>query len=101
MDQLRIIFKILQVMKMDDEAEIGLERNLSPLKDVSALQNLEEQLQSNPDLQKQLVCWHGDHNSLNRVASFYLPQMPFFLIIKILDKLKQCNETPQKIKFVI
>lgn len=55
MDQLRIIFKTLQGMKATDEAEIGLDRNLLPVKDVSSLQNLEEQLQSIPDLQKQLV----------------------------------------------
>lgn len=30
-----------------------------PLKDVSSLQNLEEELQSNPGLQKQLVRWHS------------------------------------------
>lgn len=59
MDQLRIIFKTLQVTKASDEAEIGLDRNVLPLKDISSLQNLEEQLRSNPDLQKQLVCWHS------------------------------------------
>lgn len=58
-DQLRIIFKTLQVMKRSDVAEICLDRNLLPLKDVNSLQNLEEQLQSNPDLQKQLVCGHS------------------------------------------
>lgn len=66
MEQLRIIFKTLQGMKSTDEAEIGLDRNLLPLKDVGSLQSLEEQLQSSPDLQKQLVCWHiiySDHIS--------------------------------------
>lgn len=57
MDQLRIIFKTLQSMKSTDESETDLARNLLPLKDVSSLQDMEEQLQSNPDLQKQLVCW--------------------------------------------
>ncbi|XP_067251353.1 uncharacterized protein [Chanodichthys erythropterus] len=55
MDQLRIIFKTLQSMKSADETETVLDRNLLPLKDVSSLQEMEEQLHSNPDLQKQLV----------------------------------------------
>lgn len=59
MDQLRIIFKTLQVMKLSDEAEIDLDRNVLPRKGVSSSQNLEEQPQINPDLQKQLVCWHS------------------------------------------
>lgn len=58
MDQLWIIFKTLQVRKRSDEAEIGLDLNFLPLKDVRSLQNL-EQLQSNPDLQKQLPCGHS------------------------------------------
>lgn len=61
MDQLRIIFKTLQSMKSSDEEEIGLDPNILPLKDAESLDNLEEQLGSNPDLQKQLVCWHNDH----------------------------------------
>lgn len=67
-EQLRIIFKTLQGMKATDEAEIGLDRNLLPLKDAGSLQSLEEQLQSSPDLQKQLVCWriiYSDHISSN------------------------------------
>lgn len=59
MHQLRNIFKTLQVMKLSYEAEIDLDRIVLPLKYVSSLQILEEQLQSNPDLQKQLVCWHS------------------------------------------
>ncbi|XP_048010172.1 uncharacterized protein si:dkey-242h9.3 isoform X2 [Megalobrama amblycephala] len=55
MDQLRIIFKTLQSMKSADETETVLDRNLLPLKDVSSLQEMEEQLHSNLDLQKQLV----------------------------------------------
>lgn len=58
MDQLRIIFKTLQGIKSTDEAEIGLDQTLLPLKDVISLQNLEEQLQSSPDFRKKLVCWH-------------------------------------------
>ena len=50
MDQLRIIFK---VMNSTDEEEMGLDPNVLPLKDVSSLQNLE----------KQLVCWHSEHIS--------------------------------------
>ncbi|XP_051991839.1 uncharacterized protein LOC127650438 [Xyrauchen texanus] len=55
MEQLRIIYKTLQGMKVADEAEIGLDPNLLPLGDHSSLHNLEEQLNSSPDLQKQLV----------------------------------------------
>ncbi|XP_067309541.1 serine/arginine repetitive matrix protein 2-like [Pseudorasbora parva] len=55
MDQLRIIFKTLQSMKSADESETDLDRNLLPLKDISSLQDMEEQLHSNPDLRKQLV----------------------------------------------
>lgn len=58
MDQLWTIFETLQSMKLTDEAEIGLNWNLLPVK--------EEPLKSNPDLQKQLVCWHikySDHIS--------------------------------------
>ncbi|XP_016117366.1 serine/arginine repetitive matrix protein 2-like [Sinocyclocheilus grahami] len=54
-DQLRIIFKTLQSMKSADESETDLDRNLLSLKDVSSLQDMEEQLHSNPDLRKQLV----------------------------------------------
>ncbi|XP_065152686.1 uncharacterized protein [Paramisgurnus dabryanus] len=55
MDQLRIIFKTLQSMKSTDESQTDLAQNVLPLKDVSSLQDIEEQLRSNPDLQKQLV----------------------------------------------
>ncbi|XP_047670293.1 uncharacterized protein LOC113657002 [Tachysurus fulvidraco] len=55
MDQLRIIFKTLQCMQSSPETEIGLDRNLLPLKDLSSLQNMEDNLQSTPDLHKQLV----------------------------------------------
>lgn len=55
MDQLRIIFKTLQSMKPTEEAEAVLDRNLLPIKDVGSLEDIEEQLRSNPDLQKQLV----------------------------------------------
>ncbi|KTF79429.1 hypothetical protein cypCar_00039317, partial [Cyprinus carpio] len=55
MDQLRIIFKTLQSMKSTDESQTGMAQNVLPLKDVSSLQDMEEQLRSNPDLQKQLV----------------------------------------------
>ncbi len=70
MEQMRIIFKTLQGMKATDEAEVGLERNLLRLPDVPSLQSLEEQLQSSPDLQKQLVCWHiiyGDYKGCNNI----------------------------------
>ncbi|KAA0716624.1 hypothetical protein E1301_Tti020360 [Triplophysa tibetana] len=55
MDQLRIIFKTLKGMKSTDEAEIGLDQTLLPLKDVISLQNMEEQLQSSPYFRKKLV----------------------------------------------
>ncbi|XP_019735241.1 uncharacterized protein LOC109521683 isoform X3 [Hippocampus comes] len=55
LEQLRIIFQTLQGMKAADEAEMGLDPNLLPLKDVGSLQSLEEQLHINPDLQKTLV----------------------------------------------
>lgn len=64
MEQMRIIFKTIRGMKAIDEAEMGLDQNLLPLPDVGSLQSLEEQLQSSPYLQKQLVCWHmiySDH----------------------------------------
>lgn len=37
MDQLQIIFNTLQGMNSTDEAEIGLDPNLLPLKDVTSL----------------------------------------------------------------
>ncbi|GAA6094693.1 uncharacterized protein LOC113085053 isoform X1 [Tachysurus ichikawai] len=55
MDQLRIIFKTLQCMQSSQETEIGLDRNLLPLKDLSSLQNMEDNLWSTPDLHKKLV----------------------------------------------
>ncbi|XDV37898.1 hypothetical protein PO909_007424, partial [Leuciscus waleckii] len=55
MDQLRIIFKTLQSMKSTDESQTDLAQNVLPLKDVTSLQDMEEQLRSNPDLKKQLV----------------------------------------------
>ncbi|GAA6081362.1 uncharacterized protein LOC113085053 isoform X1 [Tachysurus ichikawai] len=55
MEQLRIIFKTLQCMQSSQETEIGLDRNLLPLKDLSSLQNMEDSLRSTPDLHKKLV----------------------------------------------
>lgn len=55
MDQMRIIMKTLQCMQSSQETEIGLDRNLLPLKDLSSLQNMEDNLRSTPDLHKQLV----------------------------------------------
>ncbi|KAL1256472.1 hypothetical protein QQF64_012017 [Cirrhinus molitorella] len=45
MDQLWIIFKTLQSMKSTEESETDLVQNLLPLKDVSSLQDMKEQLQ--------------------------------------------------------
>lgn len=70
MDQLRIIFKTLQSMKSADESETVLDRNLLPLKDVSSLQDMEEQLHSNPDLRKQMVCWQIITFPKTEVTSF-------------------------------
>ncbi|XP_072566840.1 uncharacterized protein [Paramormyrops kingsleyae] len=55
MDQQRIIFKTLQSMQSSQETEIGLDRNLLPLKDLGSLQNMEDNLRSTPDLHKQMV----------------------------------------------
>ncbi|XP_050958544.1 uncharacterized protein LOC127159863 [Labeo rohita] len=54
-DQQRIIFKTLQSMQSSQETEIGLDRNLLPLKDLGSLQNMEDNLRSTPELHKQLV----------------------------------------------
>lgn len=58
MDQMRIIMKTLQCMQSSQETEIGLDRNLLPLKDLTSLQSMEGNLRSTPDLHKQLVCEH-------------------------------------------
>ncbi|XP_026105123.1 uncharacterized protein LOC113076649 isoform X2 [Carassius auratus] len=55
MDQMRIIMKTLQCMQSSQETEIGLDRNLLPLKDLTSLQSMEGNLRSTPDLHKQLV----------------------------------------------